>query len=124
MKYPTMKQKNGSQDKCMMTMTVRVFGMCNKDLVSFNRPRTHQYAAFLLDITTPKGDTINKLLMADSQETHKGLLEKNRPTTTFGSENCTHEVERTDQDTHPTIQVDLPAGQMDTSLGTLVEVLA
>ena len=55
LKYPTMKQPRGSQDKCIMEMMVEGFGMCNKDLLSFNRPRKHQRATFLSDITTTKG---------------------------------------------------------------------
>ena len=63
--------------------------MCDKDLVSFNRPDKHQQAIFLLDITTAKGELIDKLLMSDWQETHEGLLGKNRSTITFGSKNPT-----------------------------------
>ena len=59
-----MKQPRGSQDKCIMEMIVNIFGMCDKDLVSFNRPRKHQQATFLSDITTAKRDKINKLLMS------------------------------------------------------------
>ena len=56
LKYSTMKQPRGSQDKCIMEMIVEGFNMCDKDLVHFNRPHKHQQATFLSDITTAKGD--------------------------------------------------------------------
>ena len=91
LKYQTMKQPRGSQDKCVMEMIVEGSGMCNKDLVSFNIPRKRQQAIFLLDISTAKGDKIDKLLMSDWQETHKGSLGKNISTIIFGLENLTKE---------------------------------
>ena len=75
-----------------MEMIVEGFGMCKKDPVHFNTPRKHQQATFLSDITTVKGDKIEKKLqMSDYQETHEGLLGKNRSTTTFGAEHPTKE---------------------------------
>ena len=74
-----------------MERLVEGFGMCDKDLVSFNRPQKHQQATFLSDITTAKGDKIDKLLISDWQETHEGSLGKNRPTTIFGAEHPTKE---------------------------------
>ena len=65
--------------------------MCNKELLSFNRPRKRQQAIFLSDISTAKGDKIDKLLLSDWQETHEGLLGKDRSTTTCGLENPTKE---------------------------------
>ena len=38
----TMKQPRGGQDKCIMEMIVRGFGLCDKDQVRFNRPCKHQ----------------------------------------------------------------------------------
>ena len=76
LKYPTIKQPRGSQDRCTMEMIVEGFGMCNKDLVSFNRPRKHQQATFLSDITMAKGDKTDKLLMPGWQETYEGSLGK------------------------------------------------
>ena len=87
LKYLAMKQPRGSQDKCIMEMTAKGFGMCDKDLMSFNRPRKHQQAFFLSDITTAKRDKTNKLLISDWQKIHKALLGENRSTISFGSEN-------------------------------------
>ena len=86
-----MKKPIGSQDKCITEMVSKGIGMCNKDLVSFNRPHKHQQATSLSDITTAKGDKIDKLLMLNWQETHKGSLGGNSPTTTFGAEHPTKE---------------------------------
>ena len=74
-----------------MEMVVEGFGMCDKDLVSFNRSRKHQQANFLSNITTGKGDNIEKLLISDWQETYERLLVKNRPMATFGAEHPTKE---------------------------------
>ena len=84
-----MKQPRGSQDKCIIEMTVEGSGMFNKELTSFNRPRTRRQAIFLSTISTAKGDKIDRLLLSDWQDTHKGLLGKNRSTITFGLENPT-----------------------------------
>ena len=74
LKYPTMKQPNGSQDKRIMEMLVEGFGMCNKNLMHFNRPCNHQQATFLSYTATAKGGEIGKLLMSNWQETHEGFL--------------------------------------------------
>ena len=71
LKYPKMKQPRGSQDKCIMEMIVEGPGMSNKELASFNRPRKRQQAIFRSDISTAKGDKIDRLLLSDWQETHK-----------------------------------------------------
>ena len=63
--YPKMKQPRGSQDKCIMEMLVKGFGMNKKEPIRFNRVRKHQQATFLSDITTAKRDKIDKLLMSD-----------------------------------------------------------
>ena len=87
LRYPTMKQPRDGQDKCIMEMIAKGFGMCDNDLASFNRPRRHPQATLLSDIR----NKIDKLLMSDWQETPKGLLGENGSTTTFGSENATKE---------------------------------
>ena len=51
--------------------------------------RKHQQEAYLFDITTEKGDKINKLLMSDWREIHEGLLGKKSSTTTFGTKHPT-----------------------------------
>ena len=86
LKYSKMKQPRGSQDKCITEMIVEGSGMSNNELASFNRPRKRQQAIFL---STAKGDTIDRILLSDWQETHEGLLGKNRSTITFGLENST-----------------------------------
>ena len=60
--------------------------MINDKLASVNRPRKRQQAIFLSDITTAKGDKINRLLLSDWQETQEGRLCRNRSTITFGLE--------------------------------------
>ena len=65
LKYPKMKQPGSSQDKCIMEMIAEGFRMYYKDLMSFNRPRKHQQATFLSDITMAKKYNIDKLLMSD-----------------------------------------------------------
>ena len=72
-------------------MMVKGFGICDKDLVCFNRPRKHQQATFLSDIITSKGDKIDKVLIPNWQKTHKGFLGKNRSTKIFGIEQPTKE---------------------------------
>ena len=91
LKYPKTKQTRGSQDKCIMEMILEGSKMCRKDLASFNRPCKCQQAIFLSDISTPKGDKIDKLLMSDWQETHEGLLGKNRSAIPFSLDNPTKE---------------------------------
>ena len=86
LKYSKMKQPRGSQDKCIMEMIVEGSGMSNSELERFNRPFKHQQAIFLSDIATSKGDTINRLLLSDWQETQEGRLDRNRSTITFGME--------------------------------------
>ena len=91
LKYPTMKQPRGSQDKCIMEMIVEGSGMNNSELESFNRPRKRQQAIFLSDIATAKGDKFDRLLLSDWQETQEGRLGRNRSTITFGMEMPTKE---------------------------------
>ena len=80
-----MKQPIGSQDKCIMDMVVEGFGMCDSDLMRFNRPHKHQQATFLIYITTANGDKITKLQATDVglARNTRGIAGKNRPTTTF-----------------------------------------
>ena len=79
LKYPTMKQPRGSQDKCIMEMIVESSGMSNSELESFNRSRKRQQAIFLSDIATAKGDKIDRLLLSDWRETQEGRLGRNTP---------------------------------------------
>ena len=73
-----------------MEMIVGGSGMSNKELASFNRLRRRQQA-ILSDISTAKGDKIDRLLLSDWQETHEGSLGKNRSTITIVLENPTKE---------------------------------
>ena len=60
--------------------------MRNKELASCNRPHKRQQAIFLPDLSTAKGDKIDRLLLSDWQETQEGRLDRNRSTIIFGSE--------------------------------------
>jgi hypothetical protein len=68
--FSKLKPPRGSQDKYILEMLVKGFGMSKKELVRFNRVHKHQQTTFLSDLAMTKGDTITKLLMSDWRKTH------------------------------------------------------